>query len=40
MISYRQWVDVVGLGYLVVGHARLTLPAYQGELDLTSARAR
>ena len=40
MISYRQWVDVVGLGYQVSGHARLALPAYAGELALTSARAK
>jgi uncharacterized protein YlxW (UPF0749 family) len=38
LISYRQWVDFVGLGYQVVGHAKVTLPAYQGELDLREAR--
>ena len=38
LISYRQWVDVVGLGYQVVDHPRLTLPAYQGELALANAR--
>jgi uncharacterized protein YlxW (UPF0749 family) len=37
LIIYRQWVDLVGLGYQVAGAARTTLPAYQGELDLTHA---
>ena len=37
LVSYRQWVTVVGLGYQVVEHASLTLPAYEGELDLPDA---
>ncbi len=37
MITYREWVDVVGLGYAVVSHRSTTLPAYSGELDLTRA---
>lgn len=37
LVSYRQWVTVVGLGYQVVEHASLTLPGYEGELDLPDA---
>ena len=37
LVIYRQWVDLVGLGYQVVSHARTTLAAYQGELDLPHA---
>ena len=37
LVIYRQWVDLVGLGYQVAGHARTTLPAYQGGLDLPHA---
>ncbi len=37
LVIYREWVDVVGLGYQVVTHARTTLPAYQGALDLAHA---
>jgi uncharacterized protein YlxW (UPF0749 family) len=37
LVIYREWVDLVGLGYQVVSHAKTTLPAYQGELDLPHA---
>jgi len=37
LIIYRQWVDLVGLGYQVASQTRITLPAYQGELDLPHA---
>lgn len=37
LVSYRQWVALVGLGYQVTGHVRTTLPAYVGELDLPDA---
>jgi uncharacterized protein YlxW (UPF0749 family) len=32
--SYRQWVDVVGLGYRVDASEEITLPAYAGALRL------
>jgi uncharacterized protein YlxW (UPF0749 family) len=38
LVTYRQWVDLVGLGYQVVDHATTTLPAYTGELDLPNAK--
>jgi uncharacterized protein YlxW (UPF0749 family) len=32
---YRQWVSLVGLGYQVSLRSEVTLPAYDGSLDLT-----
>jgi len=34
---YRQWVDVVGLGYDIREHDAVTLPAYTGSLALDYA---
>jgi uncharacterized protein YlxW (UPF0749 family) len=36
---YREYVDALGLGYDVVGHRTTTLPAYDGNIDLTHAVA-
>jgi uncharacterized protein YlxW (UPF0749 family) len=38
LVTYRQWVDAVGLGYQVSGRARLELPGYTGDLALGHAR--
>jgi uncharacterized protein YlxW (UPF0749 family) len=35
--NYRDYVAAYGLGYRVVKHARLTVPAYSGTLDLEYA---
>ncbi|HEY2831491.1 MAG TPA: DUF881 domain-containing protein [Sporichthyaceae bacterium] len=35
--NYRDYVAAYGLGYRVVKHARLTVPAYSGTLDLQYA---
>jgi len=37
LVIYRQWVALVGLGYQVVSQPKVTLPPYQGELDLPYA---
>lgn len=37
LVVYRQWVDLVGLVYQVSRQAAVSLPAYQGELDLQHA---
>ena len=39
LVTYRQWVDAVGLGYQVSTRASLDLPAYAGDLDLVHAQA-
>jgi uncharacterized protein YlxW (UPF0749 family) len=36
---YRQYVDVLGLGYAVSAQSRLTMPGYDGALDLRYATA-
>ena len=36
--AYRTWVDAVGLGYKVRPERGLTLPAYEGSLNLVHAR--
>jgi uncharacterized protein YlxW (UPF0749 family) len=36
---YRQYVDVLGLGYEVSSQNRLTMPGYDGVLDLRYATA-
>ena len=36
--AYRTWVDAVGLGYKVRPERALTLPAYEGSLNLVHAR--
>jgi uncharacterized protein YlxW (UPF0749 family) len=35
--AYRQWVDLVGLGYDVAEHRVVTVPGYEGALDLRYA---
>jgi uncharacterized protein YlxW (UPF0749 family) len=35
--NYREYVDAYGLGWKVERHARLTVPAYTGSLDLRYA---
>jgi uncharacterized protein YlxW (UPF0749 family) len=39
LVTYRQWVDAVGLGYQVRTGSRLDLPAYAGDLGLLHAQA-
>ena len=39
LVTYRQWVDAVGLGYQVTTHPTLDLPAYTGDLELPYAQA-
>jgi uncharacterized protein YlxW (UPF0749 family) len=36
---YRQYVDVLGLGYQVSTQDRMTMPGYDGALDLRYATA-
>jgi uncharacterized protein YlxW (UPF0749 family) len=38
LVTYREWVDAVGLGYQVSTRSILDLPAYTGELALSHAR--
>ena len=38
LISFRQWVDAVGLGYQVTTSRSLTVSAYEGPLALMHAR--
>ena len=35
--NYREYVDAYGLGWKVERHARITVPAYTGSLDLRYA---
>jgi uncharacterized protein YlxW (UPF0749 family) len=35
--NYREYVDAYGLGWKVERHARITVPAYKGSLDLRFA---
>jgi uncharacterized protein YlxW (UPF0749 family) len=35
--NYREYVDAYGLGWKVERHARITVPAYSGSLDLRYA---
>ena len=37
--AYREWVDVVGLGYEVEDEDEVTVAAYEGALDLQYAQA-
>ena len=37
LVTYREWVDAVGLGYQVVSRPQVTLPGYTGDLALTHA---
>jgi uncharacterized protein YlxW (UPF0749 family) len=39
LVTYRGWVDAVGLGYQVSTHQDLDLPAYSGDLALVHAEA-
>lgn len=36
---YRQYVDVLGLGYQVSSQSSMTMPGYDGALDLRYATA-
>lgn len=38
LVTYRQWVDAVGLGYQVSVRPTVSLPGYAGDLALTHAR--
>ena len=38
MVTYREWVDAVGLGYQVSTRSTLDLPAYTGDLTLSHAQ--
>ena len=35
--TYRDWADLVGLGYLVEDLTSVTIPAYSGPVDLSWA---
>jgi uncharacterized protein YlxW (UPF0749 family) len=39
LVTYREWVDAVGLGYQVSSRTSLQLPPYTGDLDLVHAEA-
>ena len=38
LVTYREWVDAVGLGYQVSPRALVRLPGYTGDLALTHAQ--
>jgi len=38
LVTYREWVDTVGLGYQVSSRTRLALPGYTGDLALSYAQ--
>ena len=37
---YREYVDAVGLGYQVTRRSSVTLPAYDGAVELNHVRSR
>jgi uncharacterized protein YlxW (UPF0749 family) len=36
--TYRSWVELVGLGYVVEEIPEVTVPAYEGALDISRAQ--